>query len=302
MDESEVGHQVRARSLARRLRVGTAAWALLLAAGCAATVASPPPAVDTRAATVSWTTPRDWNEAPAGRLVRSDHEPVAASPSASGFSLEAEVALLSRYVWRGQLLTDDPVMQPAVTIGRDGWSFTAWANVDLTDVNDQAWAFSEVDLSVEREQTFETDPGLSLFAGAVVYAFPSTSTNATWEIYAGLELDAPLTPRITLSHDVAEVDGVYISMDAKHETPLGPGALLLSAAAGWGDKRWNRFSWGVDHGAFNDLQLRAAWSVEAGCWTVTPSVAYSMLIDERVRDAAARDGSWILGLTVGLSR
>ena len=49
-----------------------------------------------------------------------------------------------------------------------------------------------------------------------------------------------------------------------------------------------------------DLLLTAAWSYAAGPWSIKPSVAYSVLLDEAVRDARPYDDNWILGLSVGL--
>ncbi len=247
-----------------------------------------------------WTTPRDWSEQPAGRLVRAPElAPIA--PSASGLGVEAEVGFFSKYVWRGQLLTDDPVLQPAVSLTYGDWSFTTWANLELTDVNDDELAFTEVDLILEYAHTFDTDPGLTLLAGAAWYAFPASALKATAELYAGIGLDVPLQPQVTLYYDVAEVEGVYVQLSTRHDVPLAGGTLELGASLGWGDNRWNRFSWGQSGGGPNDLLLSVAWTYASGCWSFKPSVAYAWLVDEGIRRAAAYDGNWIFGLTAGLS-
>ncbi|MDJ0520669.1 MAG: hypothetical protein QNJ90_01200, partial [Planctomycetota bacterium] len=245
-----------------------------------------------------WTTPRDWNERSAGRLVRTPDVRVTQAPEPE-LGVEVELAFLSKYVWRGQLLTDDPVLQPAATINYGDWSFTAWGNLELTDVNDDELAFTEVDLVLEYARTLATNPCARVFAGVAWYAFPTSSLDATAELYAGMGLNVPLQPRVTLYYDVAEVDGIYVQLSTGHSMDVAGGTLALGAHLGWGDNSWNRFSWGVPGGGPNDLLLTATWTYASGPWSIKPSVAWSVLIDDDIRDAVADSDEWILGLTLG---
>lgn len=265
-------------------------------------VAAPPQAVtpDLRSPT-TWTTPRDWNEQPGVRLERA---PAATWRSAQEPDLEFEVqtALLSKYVWRGQLLTDDPVLQPSATVSYAGWSFTAWGNLELTDVNDDELEFSEVDLLLEYERSLQgTQLPVDVFVGAGWYAFPSTPLDATFEFYGGLALDVALRPRVTLYYDIAEVEGVYLTLDVGHEVPLAGGTLALAGSVGWGDNRWNQFSWGTRTGGLNDLLLTASWTVTSGGWTFTPSIAWSALLDGDIRASSDYEDNWIFGLSAAFS-
>ena len=42
----------------------------------------------------------------------------------------------SKYIWRGQRLTNDWSLQPAATVGIGNFSFNAWGSLDITAVNE----------------------------------------------------------------------------------------------------------------------------------------------------------------------
>jgi hypothetical protein len=121
----------------------------------------------------------------------------------AGISASAEATLASAYVWRGLNLVDNPVFQPSVTLGSQGWSLSAWGNVELTNLNSGAYtihsdpegAFTEVDLTLEYSLDL---PLVSLAAGIIDYQFPGQGLNRTQELYVSAGLDAPFSPAATL--------------------------------------------------------------------------------------------------------
>jgi len=50
------------------------------------------------------------------------------------FAFDATYA--SRYVWRGIVVTEDPVFEPSIEVGIGDVTLNVWANLDTTDVND----------------------------------------------------------------------------------------------------------------------------------------------------------------------
>ncbi|KJJ84543.1 secreted protein, partial [Candidatus Omnitrophus magneticus] len=50
-------------------------------------------------------------------------------------NISAGTAFLTKYIWRGQNVGNDPVMQPDATISKWGLSASIWGNYD-TGVND----------------------------------------------------------------------------------------------------------------------------------------------------------------------
>src|SRR5690606_16066356 len=55
--------------------------------------------------------------------------------AAQEYSFSGDAALVSKYLWRGQRLTNDWSFQPAMTVGYGGFAFNTWGTMDLTAVN-----------------------------------------------------------------------------------------------------------------------------------------------------------------------
>ena len=87
-----------------------------------------------------------------------------------GPEVSAELAVWNKYVWRGIIATDDPVLQPAAEVGFGGISLGVWANLELTDVNDSQTEFTEVDYTLAYGLKL---PMVDLEAGLIHYAFPA---------------------------------------------------------------------------------------------------------------------------------
>jgi len=158
-------------------------------------------------------------------------------------SFSGDAALVSKYIWRGQRLTNDWSLQPAMTLGVGNFSFNVWGNMDLAAVNpgDTSFIpedpsapagshsglkgkFSEVDYTFSYAQSIED---ISIDVGTIFYTFPERSRDlaSTTEIYGGVAFDAvPLAPAFTLYIDVDETGnsgdtGIYFLLSAGHSLP-----------------------------------------------------------------------------------
>jgi hypothetical protein len=242
-----------------------------------------------------WTTPPPGAETP-----RIERRPTAAAQSP--WTLDAEVSALNRYAWRGQSITDDPVVQPAASVGYESVSLGVWANLDLTDVNGNAGQFSEVDVTFEWAQAVRLGcvEG-EVVAGAVAYFFPNTTLPTTVEVYAGLGLDVPLDPRLTVYRDVDEIDGTYATFDMGHAVELGDVSIAGTAGIGWGSRGYNDGYFGVRADTWNDFHARlgAAWT--RGRFTVEPFVGWQSMVADRIRAATGPSDLFVVGLTLGAS-
>ncbi len=172
-------------------------------------------------------------------------------------SFSGDAAFVSKYIWRGQRLTNDWSLQPAMTLGVGNFSFNVWGNMDLTAVNpgDALFLpedpsapagshsglkgkFSEVDYTFSYAQSIED---ISIDGGAIIYTFPerSFSLASTTEIYGGVSLDAvPLAPAFTLYIDVDETGdsgdtGIYFLLSAGHSIPFDHPVLTGLDISGW---------------------------------------------------------------------
>ena len=221
-------------------------------------------------------------------------------------SIGASADVMSKYVWRGQNLVDDWVLQPGAYVSYSGLTASFWGNLDLTDENGYKGEFSEIDLALDYSGQMPDVDILSYSLGFINYDFPvSGGFDDTWEVYWGFGLDVPASPSVTVYHDVDEAAGTYVSFGIGHSmenlTDLGIG-VDLSASIGWGSSGYNKSYWGPDKSELNDLVLSAAFPFEAAGFVVTPSLNYITLVGDDIREpnAYGKNDIWVFG--VGFSK
>ena len=222
------------------------------------------------------------------------------------YSFGLDVAPVSKYIWRGQRLTNSASLQPSMTVGIGGFSFNAWGTMDLTSVNEGdalyipenpnapvgdhsglQGKFSEVDYTFSYAHSFES---VSLDVGTITYTFPerSASLAATTELYTSISFDtAPLAPSATLYIDIDETNkdggstGVYFLLAAGHsfaiDHPVASG-LDISASLGFANSGFSEFFYGVSESGLHDFNLTISLPLALGeNWSLTPFFAYSAL-------------------------
>jgi hypothetical protein len=214
----------------------------------------------------------------------------------------ADVVLDSSYVWRGQVLNDEPVLQPSLTFEQEAWSLTVWANLDLTDRNLAAGELGEVDLDLS--STFSV-AGVPLTLGTIEYLFPGSSGANTGEVYASIAPDVVLEPALTISYDWDQIEGFYAELSLGHAFALSERTTLdLRAASGWASSDFSGGYFGVDHAGACDGRLAASLEV-----AVSPELAlsaaarYTWFWGSDLGDAAAATygEQRLLAATLGLS-
>jgi hypothetical protein len=209
----------------------------------------------------------------------------------SSYSFSGDAAMVSKYIWRGQRLTNDWSLQPSMTMGVGGFSFNVWGNLDLTAVNegdslflrenplapagDHAGLkgkFSEVDYTFSYAHSFEE---VSIDVGTIFYTFPerSASLASTTEIYGSVSLDAvPLAPSATLYIDVDETGasgdtGIYFLLAAGHSLPFAHNVfsgLDLSASLAFVNGGFGQFYYGADEAGTHDVSLTLSLPITLG--------------------------------------
>jgi hypothetical protein len=213
-----------------------------------------------------------------------------------GVDATLDMPVLSAYVWRGQVLNDEAVIQPSLTLTKGGLSLNIWASFNLTDRlgEDCRSDFSEVDLTATYAGTVGP---VGYTVGIAEYLFPhqiiaSEDGNrpypGTRELFLTLGLPGVLmSPVLSVYYDADEIDGAYAALSVSHKTSLGESlALTLSASVGYGLSAFNEGYFGVDEAALNDgvVGLALTWSPSATV-SVTPAVQYVALLDDQLRDA-----------------
>ncbi len=222
-------------------------------------------------------------------------------------SVGASADFFSKYVWRGQNLVDDWVLQSGAYVSYKDITASFWGNLDLTDENGHEGEFSEIDLTLDYSGQVPGADFLSYSLGFINYDFPvSRGGNDTWEIYWGFGLDVPASPSVTVYHDVDEVDGTYVSFGVGHSfeeiIELDPGVglgLNLNAGIGWGNGSYNKSYWGPDKSELNDLVLSATFPFEVVGFAVTPSLNYITLMSDDIRatNTYGKNDMWIAGVS-----
>jgi hypothetical protein len=221
-------------------------------------------------------------------------------------NIGASADILSKYVWRGQNLVDDWVLQPGAYVSYKDITTLFWGNLDLTDENGYQGQFSEIDLTLDYSSQVPGIDFLGYSLGFIHYDFPiKGGADDTWEIYWGFGLDVPASPAVTVYHDVDEVPGTYVSFGVGHSfenaIELGPDTGLgvdLGASIGWGSNGYNKSYWTVDKSALNDLVLSATLPFEIAGFVVTPRANYITLLSNDIREpnAYGKNDIWVVGV------
>lgn len=216
-------------------------------------------------------------------------------------SVGASADWVSHYVWRGMLLTDDPVVQPSVTVSAGGLSLNVWGSIDATEVNEdngEDGRLQEVDYTL----SYAASPmeGLDLEGGFVWYTF--SSYDSTGEVYGKVTLPCVLlSPSLSAYYDVDEADGWYLNAGVEHSFELSEKlSLILSGGLGWGSNNFHEYYYGeTTHNSESDLLLKATLEYALTDYlTLSVYTGYSELLDgavEREAKAAYGDSDVLFG-------
>lgn len=210
-----------------------------------------------------------------------------------------DLGAYSHYVWRGQVLNDEPVFQPSLTVsGPCGLSFNTWANMDMTDNLDNEGEFNEVDLTVSYSRDMGERLGLEL--GLVDYVLKTAENTA--ELYLVAEADILLAPSIKLFYDIDEVQDFYAQVAIGHSLDLVADKLTLDVGVslGFGGADYNEYYFSFspaegeegdaivnDSAAMNDLNLSAGLTYACSdTLSLAGNVQYVTLLDSDIEDGA----------------
>jgi len=193
--------------------------------------------------------------------------------------VDASVGLHSKYVWRGQIATPDPVVQPSLDVGIMGLTVGIWSNIDLTDANDRKLSPLETDYSVGYKLSL---PLVSIGAGFIYYDYPESVGPNTSEFYASAEANVLLSPHVAIYRDVDQIKGTYVNVGAAYEKPLAETAdFRLAADYGYGSEGYRTGYFGVATAGASDLLISASvpWK-GLPFLTVEPHVSWATLLGD----------------------
>ena len=211
------------------------------------------------------------------------------SLAAEEVDFEITADYFGKYIWRGQNLSDDSVFQLGLSASYKGLTAAIWGSLETTSINNNSGEFTEWDYSLDYSGDFPGLKGVGYSVGLINYHFPSVVGDTT-EFYWGLNFDLPLSPSITVYHDIDEVKGTYASFGISHSidkiaelTPDMPVGMEISANLGFGGSAYNEGYWGVKRDKFNDLAVSVSFPIEIAGWTLAPSLNYVTLLSDTIR-------------------
>lgn len=141
----------------------------------------------------------------------------------------ASAALASRYVWRGQTLSEGLVVQPTVGITLGGFAANLWSNVDLDngEEDDDGIVMNETDLTLSYSMPIGP---VNTTLGFIHYDFDGGDTQ---ELYLTAALATLLNPTLSLYYDIDEGDGGFAVLGVSHAFPVGPVSLTAGGVVGF---------------------------------------------------------------------
>jgi hypothetical protein len=188
-------------------------------------------------------------------------------------------ALGSRYVWRGQILSEGIVLQPTVAMTLGGFSANLWSNVDLDndEEDDDGIVMNETDLTVNYSMPIGP---VTATAGFIHYDFDGPDTQ---ELYLTAALATLLNPTLSLYYDIDEGEGAFAVLSASHAFPVGPVSLTAGASLGFnlGDKAMGLNEDGEDFTGLYYGEVSLATSIPLfKNVTLDPRIAYSTALGD----------------------
>lgn len=203
--------------------------------------------------------------------------------------ISIETAFLTKYIWRGQNLGNDPVIQSGITVGKYGLSVNIWGNVDtsfedgLTELDytlDYSFNVGEMLENIDAGSWGVLDP-LSISTGYIYYTFPNLDwTTDGWdshELYISVSYDIILQPYFSWYWDVDTGNGSYYEFGGSHSFDFDNGISAgLGLSFGYNDGQW-----GFNRSWTNTLLSGDVSIPFFNYFTVTPSVAYSISLDDQ---------------------
>jgi len=204
-------------------------------------------------------------------------------------SASADVAFLSKYVWRGwELSKDSLVIQPSITAEYKGFSMNLWGNLDTDNKVKEEADFNETDLTV----AYDTSVGdFDIGVGYIYYALDGPDTQ---EFYASVCAAAiPLAPTLTVYKDFTQFIGWYLNLGLSHSFEFEKGITLdLGASAGYYYSEDDDFTevGGDRYRNFHDGNLSVGLTVPIDKYiTITPMMAYSFPLGGEADDRLSAD-------------
>lgn len=222
--------------------------------------------------------------------------------------VEGGVELTSSYVWRGEVINDEPCFQPYVDFTLGEGALRVWGTWDLRHTSESS-ARTRIDIA--GSYTLRSEDGRHVLTPALIaYVYEDDylgRSRDTFEValtyYTSFSYadGRYLIPVAAVYYDFNDIEGLYVSLGIRHGAEIVADKMNLDVFAniGWGDQNYveAKFSqpkfaeesertYTADHAAFLDLSLAITAPLTiTDRLTLTPGLKYVRLLDSNLRDA-----------------
>ncbi len=209
-------------------------------------------------------------------------------------ALHAEVtgnvygAVVGKYLWRGQLLSDTYAIQPGGGVSIGGFTFDAWFShqeyVEVDDVTAEERTkrgLCETDLTLTYENCLPWSESIFFNLGLITYILHTVDEpdNDSEEFFLGLSADMEMEPYLTLYYDDVLAKGAYLEAGAS--TSLSVNDWLGASVGLCAGYNFGQYEY---ESSLTVLGFVAGIDFTAGRFTVTPAVIGQVPLDSQYED------------------
>jgi hypothetical protein len=215
----------------------------------------------------------------------------------------AEIALVSRFIWRGMALSPGPAVQPTAWLSYAGVSAAIWTNV-LLEPDPARHELSAVEPELAYEARFgwlRVEPRLTLYW---MRELPEAEVTTEAQLELAVALFGPLSIVNTHQLDVMKTPGAYYgTFGPRVEFQLGSLRYSAFCDVGYATASFNRVYFDVHTPAFDVFEagLAARWDLAHSLY-VSANAGASALLASSLRAATSEPNLAYLGLAFGFER
>ncbi len=215
----------------------------------------------------------------------------------------AEIALVSRFIWRGMALSPGPAVQPTAWLSYAGVSAAIWTNL-LLEPDPERHRLSAVEPELAYESNLgplRVEPRLTLYW---MRELPAAEVTTEAQLELALPVFGPLSVVNTHQLDVMKTPGAYYgTLGPRVEYQLGPLRYAAFCDVGYATAPFNRVYFDVHTPAFDVLEagLAARWDLAYSLYA-SANAGVSALLASSLRAASSEPNLAYFGLAFGFER
>jgi uncharacterized protein (TIGR02001 family) len=213
-------------------------------------------------------------------------------------TLNADLVMTPKYVWRGITYSDGLVYQPSLALTQKQFSIQLWGNFVLNDKNNIPG--NEIDVYITYNFNLA---GFSFAPALFLYTYPGQEANTTTEfsLTAGYEFEE-FNLSTSISKDLVETPrSLFASLDLKYSKELMKNLSIdLSTGTGFGNEYFNDYYVGVSKNALNYYMLGGSLK-----YSLTQNISVRTyfenywLLDSEIKDSLGGD-TFNFGFALGV--